>query len=207
MSPKNTDQEEENSKIDDIMKAAQQRFGQYGLCKTTMMEIATDIGLSKAALYYYYPDKESLFEAVVLKEQKQFLEELTSAIKPGTKASTLLLTYVKKRQDYFDRFMNLGKLRYESMSTSKPLLCRLSENLLLKEQQLVRTILEIGVANKEFKKMNTQDQAVFLITMLQGFRLYAVKMQNDLVMSEEEHAALDENLKKAIQLFIRDISL
>jgi hypothetical protein len=103
--------------------------------------------------------------------------------------------------------MNLGKLRYESMSTSKPLLCRLSENLLLKEQQLVRTILEIGVANKEFKKMNTQDQAVFLITMLQGFRLYAVKMQNDLVMSEEEHAALDENLKKAIQLFIRDISL
>ncbi len=207
MSPKNVDQEEEVSKIGNILNAAQKRFGQYGLCKTTMSEIATDIGLSKAALYYYYPDKESLFEEVVKKEQKQFIEEVTSVIKPGAKASTLLLTYVKKRQDYFNRFMNLSKLRYESMTSSKPLLCRLSENLISQEKEMVRTILEMGMANKEFRKINAPDFAAFLIPLLQGLRIYAIKMQEGLVMTEEEDAVLNENLKKAIQMFIRDISV
>ena len=44
-----------------IIEAALKRFAHYGLSKTTMSEIAKDISLSKALLYYYFPDKISLY--------------------------------------------------------------------------------------------------------------------------------------------------
>lgn len=44
-----------------IIEAALKRFAHYGLSKTTMTEIAKDISFSKALLYYYFPDKLSLY--------------------------------------------------------------------------------------------------------------------------------------------------
>jgi len=207
MSPKNSGAEEEGSKIDNILNAAQKRFGQYGLCKTTMTEISTDIGLSKAALYYYYPDKESLFEAVVEKEQNEFVEEIKKILKPTSKVNALFTMYLKKRRVYFDSFMNLSKLRYDSLMSPKPLLAKLSENLTNKERELVRAIIDIGISNKEFKKVNSQDYADFLILLLQGLRFIALKKQSGLIMSDEERDKLNENIKRTTNLFIRDISI
>lgn len=206
MSPKNIGIEEEVSKIDTILNAAQKRFGQYGLCKTTMTEISAEIGLSKATLYYYYPDKESLFEAVIEKEQNEFIEEIKSLIKPTSKANSLFVMYQKKRNTYFGKFMNLSKLRYDSLTSSKPLLGKLSEKLSEKEREIVRSIIEVGINNKEYRKINAQNYADFLLLLLQGIRFIALKKQAGLVMSEEEHEKLNENSKRTINLFIKDLS-
>ncbi len=63
----------DNNKVNSILDAAMKRFGYYGLAKTTMSEIASDVGLSKASLYYYFADKDALFRAVVKREQDGFL--------------------------------------------------------------------------------------------------------------------------------------
>ena len=47
-----------------ILEAATRRFAHFGMAKTTMSEIATDLNFSKALLYYYFPDKNSLYSAV-----------------------------------------------------------------------------------------------------------------------------------------------
>lgn len=66
---------EDSSKLDIILNAAQKRFGHYGLCKTTMNEIAADVGMGKASLYYYFPDKEAVFQAVIKKNRKSFCQK------------------------------------------------------------------------------------------------------------------------------------
>ena len=48
-----------------ILEAAIRRFSHFGLAKTTMAEIAQDLSFSKALLYYYYPDKHSLYTAAL----------------------------------------------------------------------------------------------------------------------------------------------
>jgi len=48
-----------------ILEAAAIVFARSGYDATDLEEIAQTIGLSKAALYYYYPSKESLFLAAV----------------------------------------------------------------------------------------------------------------------------------------------
>ena len=43
---------------DTILKAAVNRFSEYGYNKTTMVEIAKDAGMSAANIYRYYKNKE-----------------------------------------------------------------------------------------------------------------------------------------------------
>ncbi len=69
-------QSEKGNKEQLILEAAQKRFGMYGIEKTSMREIADDLKLSKASLYYYFPDKESLYRAVIEKEQGEFIERI-----------------------------------------------------------------------------------------------------------------------------------
>jgi TetR/AcrR family transcriptional regulator len=52
--------EEQDKKKDQIIEAALNRFMHFGIPKTTMNEIADDLSISKALLYYYFPDKSSL---------------------------------------------------------------------------------------------------------------------------------------------------
>ncbi|HTH13861.1 MAG TPA: TetR/AcrR family transcriptional regulator [Spirochaetia bacterium] len=52
-------------KTQTILRAAQRRFLQWGYSGTSIAQLAEDLGITKAALYYHFPDKEALFLAVV----------------------------------------------------------------------------------------------------------------------------------------------
>ena len=67
-------------KTNEILAAAQKRFGMYGLDKTSVSEIAADLNMSKGSIYYYFPDKDSLYMAVVEKEHTEFLETVEESI-------------------------------------------------------------------------------------------------------------------------------
>ncbi|MGJ1197244.1 TetR/AcrR family transcriptional regulator [Sphingobacterium spiritivorum] len=53
-------------KKNQIVKAALKRFAHFGIPKTTMSEIADDVHLTKANLYYYFTDKISLIKDSIL---------------------------------------------------------------------------------------------------------------------------------------------
>lgn len=50
---------------EEIIEVALKRFAHYGFSKTTMNEIADDLRITKANLYYYYPDKSALITDVI----------------------------------------------------------------------------------------------------------------------------------------------
>ena len=85
---------EKTDKVQMIIEASQKRFGLYGIEKTSMREIADDIKLSKASLYYYFPDKESLYKAVIEKEQKEFITKISERVFSFHEPEQLLLEYV-----------------------------------------------------------------------------------------------------------------
>ena len=47
-----------------IIEVAKQMFLEYGYKNTNMSDIATNIGINRTALHYYYNTKEKLFQAV-----------------------------------------------------------------------------------------------------------------------------------------------
>src|ERR1700749_719342 len=65
-------------KREKILEPSHQRFLHYGYSKTTMNEIAGDVSMSKALLYYYFPDKSQLYVAVMRKLSNDYLKKLNS---------------------------------------------------------------------------------------------------------------------------------
>ncbi len=71
-----TSNDQQDIKREKILEASYQRFLHYGYSKTTMNEIAGDLSMSKALLYYYFPDKSELYMSVIRKLAGDYLTKL-----------------------------------------------------------------------------------------------------------------------------------
>jgi AcrR family transcriptional regulator len=70
MSPRRTDTRER------AVAVALELFNDKGYEQTALREVAERLGITKAALYYHFPSKEALLEAVVDSQQREPVEEL-----------------------------------------------------------------------------------------------------------------------------------
>jgi AcrR family transcriptional regulator len=78
-----------------IVEAAHNRFRHYGYGKTTMAEIAADIGMSAANLYRYFKNKQDIIAECANRSMCERLDRLRVAIrKPELSAIERLKVYV-----------------------------------------------------------------------------------------------------------------
>lgn len=102
--------EQQDIKKDRILEAAYNRFVHYGYAKTTMNEIASDVSMSKALLYYYFPDKSQLYVAVMQKLADDYLKLINSytGFSSLEEALTVQLTnkneFILANYNFFDYF-------------------------------------------------------------------------------------------------------
>jgi TetR/AcrR family transcriptional repressor of mexJK operon len=198
-------EKEEQGKLEAILIAAQKKFGQFGLGKTTMNDIASELGMGKASIYYYFPTKEKLYEAVVIKEQEQFIQEIGKTIKPSASAVSLLKLYTKKRVAHFENCLNLSKLSSDALLTSVPCVKKLYDDFGKKEVELIRSIIELGIKNGEFQAVDAQDQADFLVTIMLGLRIAAKKKKENSILEEQDYVTLHKNMVRVMDMFIKYI--
>lgn len=196
-------EKEEASKLEAILNAAQKKFAQFGLAKTTMNDIANEMGMGKASIYYYFPNKEALYEAVIMKEQEHFLQEISKSIKPSANATNILRTYSKKRAALFESCFNLSKISADAMHNAAPCIKRLFEEFNKKESELVASILELGSQNGEFKPLDIAEKADLLVTLMLGLRMVAKKKRE--VLEKEDYATLNKQMTQTIEMFITSI--
>jgi len=90
-----------------IIEAALKRFAHYGLAKTTMTEIAKDISFSKALLYYYFPDKLSLYVSTMEHLMHLISREIVKSIDKTISCREAVLKLIMKRQQYIQKYYNL----------------------------------------------------------------------------------------------------
>jgi AcrR family transcriptional regulator len=196
---------EPERKVDFILKAAQKRLGLYGYEKTTMQEIATDISMSKASLYYYYPDKESLFKAVIENEQKEFLLQLEKSIKELNDADAMILEIVDLRHTLFRKFLNLSKFRLSDNLKLKPLLQDLYKSIRDIETEILTNVLKKGKESGIFQFDDASALALLFSDLLQGIRLIEMKRMSSFEMTDEENNHLIKMLREVTSLFVNGL--
>lgn len=163
----------EESKVASIIAAARRRFAHYGLGKTTMNEIAADVGMSKAALYYYFPDKERIFVAVVEEDIAAFVALIEEVITRQSKASFKLKKFVSLRNSTLVQLDNLGKIENPSPSDYfNPIFDELKAKYLARERDLIRRILQIGIDERHFSKIPVDTYTDLFLSTLTGLRIY-----------------------------------
>ncbi|OQP40735.1 TetR family transcriptional regulator [Niastella yeongjuensis] len=92
-----------------ILQAAQQLFQKHGYQKVTMDDVAKAVGKGRSSLYYYYKNKDEVFDAVMDAEISDIIAEITRMVEQATtteeKLRAFALTKAKlsrKRKTFFD---------------------------------------------------------------------------------------------------------
>ena len=189
----------------EILKAARSRFAHYGFSKVTMEEIAADVGMGKASLYYYYPTKEDLFKSVIHKEQNVFIGEIEKLFCRKISAENKLRNYVKKRFEYFQELINLSGLNVHTFPDIKFMFKELFEDFEYKELSLLRKIIDEGKSNGEFDGRLKPDTTKIFLHLLQGLRLRIIKFIKDSRMEKENYDELREETGVFVEIFINGI--
>lgn len=70
----------------EILEAALRLFAEKGFTAATNAEIARAAGVTAAALYYYFPNKEELFRAAVSEHLGQFVPTIAGLTREGNEA-------------------------------------------------------------------------------------------------------------------------
>jgi AcrR family transcriptional regulator len=86
-----------------ILKAATMLFAEKGYSETSLMDIAQAVGLSKAAVYHYFPTKQVIYEAIVVDLLQRLCAHVEGAIagKPATTADRLR-TMMHSHAEFFE---------------------------------------------------------------------------------------------------------
>ncbi|RMH77669.1 MAG: TetR/AcrR family transcriptional regulator [Calditrichaeota bacterium] len=78
-----------------IKQAARELFIHFGYTKTSMEDIARQAGLAKPTLYYYYPNKEALFQEIVIEEAHRVMEAVQSRLPAEAPADERLALFFR----------------------------------------------------------------------------------------------------------------
>ncbi|MGA7161803.1 MAG: TetR/AcrR family transcriptional regulator [Bacteroidota bacterium] len=154
-----------------ILRAAQGRFATFGYSKVTMDEIAEDIGMAKASLYYYFPTKEAIFRSVVQHEQEEFLGQANSTLQQKNPARTKLLEYVQLRLKLTERLNNLSHFHQQGWHDVKPIFKDLFATFVEQEIRCLTHILQEGKKTGEFHVEHPQRTALMILHVLQGLHI------------------------------------
>jgi TetR/AcrR family transcriptional regulator len=195
----------DDSKIATILEAARKRFAHYGLGKTTMNDIATDIGMSKASLYYYFTDKETIFAAVVERDMAEFVNAIEQIIDRPSKASFKLKKHVSLRNRLLIQLFNLGRIENPNPTDLfNPIFDQLKITYFGKEKALVQRILQYGIDEKEFSKIPVEAYADIFVSGLSGLRTNALTSPD---VKRRDQEKVSEQSALFTEIFLRSIQI
>jgi AcrR family transcriptional regulator len=185
-------------KRDKILEAAYQRFLHYGYSKTTMNEIAGDLSLSKALLYYYFPDKSQLYIAVMRKLTGNYLKSLenkTTAFDDLKQAFVFQVSehhnFIVSNYNFFDFF----RLNEQNLPDT---IWDIISEIQQAEMKFLTTVIKIEIAKGAIKPVDSPEKIVeVLLDALQGVRVSSA-LHKRLRFPQKEH--LDEIHNKRLML-------
>jgi TetR/AcrR family transcriptional regulator len=154
-----------------ILDAAQKRFASYGLNKVTMDEIAADLGMGKASLYYYFATKEELFRRVIEREQRTFQSKVGEILDTDAAASEKLRRYTRQRLVYSRQLINLQAASAQSWLYTRPAFRELFDRFADDELKRLTQIIREGKKRGEFGVKSPEAAAEMLLHALQGLRM------------------------------------
>lgn len=185
--------EDQTSTRQKILNVALEVFAENGVRGATMVEIAKRVGITGGALYWYFENKEEIFDAVVQAHSQPVaaldtVKILIPELEPKTAIKFILqgmLVYFRVNLDFL-RLVVSEALR--DQNTSGPFL----ENMLKPAREFVRDCLEIWHQKGLVKPEVDLDSATQALLGMAGY-FFAEKA----VMGDME--ALDKEVERFIE--------
>ncbi|HTN05471.1 TetR/AcrR family transcriptional regulator [Agriterribacter sp.] len=159
-----------DQKREAIILAAEKRFAHFTVSKTTMAEIARDLGISKPLLYYYFPDKLNLYAAVInnIISRQQQLD--ASGFVPDEDPLKHIIVYLKKRKDFILQYYNIVEFVKTAIEKSPDELKSIFNAARVSEFKNVKTIFNKGKKSGVLTMKDVTATTELFLNCLEGLR-------------------------------------
>ncbi len=148
-----------------ILETAIELFSELGYTRTSMRIIAEKSGITKPAVYYYFPDKESLFIGILehgMEEIDKTMQEIAlSDLSTMDKLKAIIRTQIED----MDRHKSFGRLIMHVLNSN------LKENMatrfhewMSKQSAVLYDIVRQGIEKGEFRKDLDARSFVYCLT-------------------------------------------
>jgi len=186
---------------DQIIEKAAQLFQIFGYKKLVMEDIARAVGKSRSSLYFYYKDKDAIFNAIINREIKVYLGALEADL-PRHKTAT------GKLKAYFDikfDFRYAKTVEYPIMSKEYDVYPELLPRMRLisdpPEIEHLTAIIREGVINGEF--IHLDDSSIALTVKMLISSLHGIA--NDL-LEDFEHIDISKVKSLLSTMFVKSLT-
>ena len=170
-----------------------------------MEDIAADTGLKKASLYYYFPTKEELFQAVVERKHQDFADRVEQILSGSNTAAEKLESYVSARFDYFKKLQSLNMVDFRSIARNMTLLRGMFRRYARKELDWLCQVFELGNENGEFELQSIEKTGQAFLHIMQGLRLRFMRAHSDQAPNPAAFAQHRREIMFVTQIFLRGI--
>ena len=185
-----------------IIDAALKRFAHYGFAKTTMTEIAKDIAFSKALLYYYFPDKLSLYVSVIENMMHTLSRDLLKSVEKTNTATEGILMLLQKRQAFLQKY-------YKLIEFTQMIGPELPEALFDKftrarefELKIIMELLTKGNATKEFAIADVAFTTEIFVEAVSGIHFNILNRAKNIFPGKEQFKLIFLKEKRFAEIFL-----
>ena len=141
----------------ELLEAALALFVEKGYAATRVEEVAARAGVSKGTLFLYFPSKEELFKAVVRENAGRHLQDAFREVAgyAGTSAE-LLHEFIRRWWTQYGGTPAAGltKLIMSEAANFPDLAQYYQDEVVQPSHELVRRIVQRGIARKEFRAID-----------------------------------------------------
>ena len=190
--------DQQDVKKDKILEAAHHRFLHFGYSKTTMNEIAGDLSMSKALLYYYFPDKSQLYVAVMRKVADDYLKNLSAKINTFADLKEAFIFQIDTQHEFIVTNYNFFDFFRLNEQNLPDMIWEIVTKVHESETELLVSAIKTEVGKGKIKAVANPNEIVeVLLDALHGVRAKSLSHKKTMFPNKEH---LDEIRSKRLLL-------
>lgn len=190
-----------------IIEAALRRFSHFGINKTTMNEIAEDISVSKANLYYYFPDKSALVIDVIKHLIEEGMEAYHRIIQESNQILDTLTGFLRIKKNFFEKHYLLHvTMGYADSNLNIDELNALGGYAETKELTAISLAFTKAIGTGELVTFDVEKTSQIYFTVLKGISMVSIaKVTNKDIPEISIFSEIFEKQKIASAIFVNGL--
>lgn len=138
-----------------LLEIAGRLFAKNGFKGTSLRDIAEEAKITKAALYYHFPNKEALYERIVLHGLEVLLEDVMAATAQQRTAVDKVRAFMLTTADYYTRNRDSWITGSNAFHTTEESASR-SKGVMFRDQyeKHLRNCIRDGIKSGEFRDVD-----------------------------------------------------
>ena len=163
-------QNEQDQLSEQILTAASELYLKYGFKKVTMDDISKAIGKSRTSIYYYYKNREEVFQAVLNSLVKEVIFEIGNAVEQQEtleeKIRAFCLTKIKTSESKTPFFTAVeAGMNAEEKSRHSQVMEVVHQHLMAGEKIILEKAISQSIHTKEIRPLTSEelDTIIFIL--------------------------------------------